>query len=1576
MNEVLLDGSTNYIRVRYAAAGSPLAGGDVDQITFKMVDHITAETNLIVTAAATNVKHVWRTVDVAAGQTNLISIQIPPASAKIAIQPNVIFTSPTATVTNTLVYTLTNTGTGSNDLTNAVISFPAFLQNKILSVTNQLNTAITVDNIGKKITIWYTNTVLSASSEDSIFIYFENDFTSYQINEPFSCSVDNGTGAVSATAISGASFNVSVVKRPEIELAQADATPNQIYTTDTESTFTYKIQNGEAGGVAITKVRILIPAPFVTNFVPNSPWPGSTETFVSTNGKTYLEIDYTANDLDAGAQDELIITVDDTWTAGTTNVDWAAWVDYGDGYGWRSAEEKSGKSINISFIFPDAGAQAQISPRSINKNDSSSQMTLSITNTGVLGNHIYLVEVKLPVFITNITSITSSIIANNAVLTNSNTIVLEYYKYSTNIPAPGIDTITFTIHDNVTDITNDVVEVKVSNSSNSNDCKTATELFSDALKISYFKPDAVSYAYINPKYPISPAKPNSIYSTITTSTLEFHIVNNGASGNNLDIVRIYIPESEYYTNSVADISSAVVPGSEIYVNSNIITIFYTNTNYTLFPTQTDTITFSINDKITTNNSFAVWNSDSHFVTSGVQYLTNQISSGQTNVVFFEMPAPVVKAEFSPRLLYTTTTNVTLNFNVTNTGSGSNNINKLYLTIPADFRSGLNASSISNSFSASVSYNAGTFTMTYTNFSIGSNDSFTLILSNGYTTVNALDFSILADNGIATNSVVPLSSGYLTMNIVTPPSSYVEVFSPKDSVYNRLYSTDYENNYEIIIKNDGTGDADILKAIITLPAGFTVSSSLSTKIGGAFISNTNNIIVLDYQAGSSPIAVSQSDTVTITAADPFHYGDTNVTFNVKVDDGNGYSDTRLAAGKIWQVSFVHPAVQSEHYIDGYAVDTKPSVFVAPSAGTANTNFSVKIINTGSLSNIIHKSRIIVAEVFSIQNTPTSSFGGTVSVSSNVIEIDYSSAKLPAGGTDTIDFDVSYTLSAATNNMLIAAEVDNNNGVGYTASTLSTGKFNLVDIIYPPLSVLAGVKNLTSVYIINTNDTIQYQIKNRSQGYEIFRSVITNFDMTYFSSINVTSQKLATVTVSTGSNTITLEYSGANRIQFNESDIVTINVQYSITNLINTNLKMNNVTYLTNTVLTTQTNVTGLPLESIDTDLANSDNQNLGLRPAPYGRINGIVLPTFKIDSSDPDKTLPNIIKVEVVDSANNLVTTPYQKETDGSGGLVNKSLVTYSDSAGGGTYSINYVPENTPANTYALRFTAEGFKVTLTNFTIVSNQILGFSTQTLNNSLLNASSVNKQVVMDYNDTNTRFTVPTGGVLDQFSLDIGVVDMNTWQEDNVLINNYVKKINDSSMLGCFKFTLKDQNGTEVVGEGLSKDAVIQLHYTTSGLNLPIGTGWEEDNLAIFYWKDTTRKWIPIGGTVDKNKQIVSAKISYLHNYYSVMSVNPEASAKAIYNVIASPNPFTPGRGGDNSSKVKITFSLKDSQEKYTVSIFTLRGKRVKFFERDGTYRQGEVFWDGKDDNGFNIGGGVYLYQIKAGDKVFTGSILLLK
>ncbi|MCZ6676601.1 MAG: Ig-like domain repeat protein [Candidatus Poribacteria bacterium] len=101
---------------------------------------------------------------------------------------------------------------------------------------------------------------------------------------------------------------------------------------------------------------------------------------------------------------------------------------------------------------------------------------------------------------------------------------------------------------------------------------------------------------------------------------------------------------------------------------------------------------------------------------------------------------------------------------------------------------------------------------------------------------------------------------------------------------------------------------------------------------------------------------------------------------------------------------------------------------------------------------------------------------------------------------------------------------------------------------------------------------------------------------------------------------------------------------------------------------------------------------------------------------------------------------------------------------------------------------------------------------------------------------------------------------------------------------------------------------------------------------------------------------------------------ASAPALKRKIAggwaAPNPFTPNNSGDASDRTIFHVQTREGDVTFTVEIYDLTGRRVR------TLRHGVNVWDGTDENGVVVEGGVYIYQIHAEDEVVSGTVVVVR
>ncbi len=100
--------------------------------------------------------------------------------------------------------------------------------------------------------------------------------------------------------------------------------------------------------------------------------------------------------------------------------------------------------------------------------------------------------------------------------------------------------------------------------------------------------------------------------------------------------------------------------------------------------------------------------------------------------------------------------------------------------------------------------------------------------------------------------------------------------------------------------------------------------------------------------------------------------------------------------------------------------------------------------------------------------------------------------------------------------------------------------------------------------------------------------------------------------------------------------------------------------------------------------------------------------------------------------------------------------------------------------------------------------------------------------------------------------------------------------------------------------------------------------------------------------------------------VISLETPKAVTALYQNF--PNPFNP--------ITTISFYLP-RPERVVLTIYDVEGRSVRrLVDENVTFGRTDVTWDGRNDNGTTVGSGVYFYRLKAGNKVLTRKLTVLK
>ncbi|MEK7287118.1 MAG: gliding motility-associated C-terminal domain-containing protein, partial [Elusimicrobiota bacterium] len=144
---------------------------------------------------------------------------------------------------------------------------------------------------------------------------------------------------------------------------------------------------------------------------------------------------------------------------------------------------------------------------------------------------------------------------------------------------------------------------------------------------------------------------------------------------------------------------------------------------------------------------------------------------------------------------------------------------------------------------------------------------------------------------------------------------------------------------------------------------------------------------------------------------------------------------------------------------------------------------------------------------------------------------------------------------------------------------------------------------------------------------------------------------------------------------------------------------------------------------------------------------------------------------------------------------------------------------------------------------------------------------------------------------------------------------------------------------------------------------------DRELALYWNNGAGK-IKIYGTVDKSNQLIIANSASLGTY-SVQRLMREAGFDFDVSRVA-PRIITPNSDGLNDVVIFRYDNPKDSD--VTGKIFDMSGGLVAGMEQGPIDNSRQ--WNGRDSNGNPAGGGVYLYQLGAEGRTFTGTILVAR
>ena len=176
--------------------------------------------------------------------------------------------------------------------------------------------------------------------------------------------------------------------------------------------------------------------------------------------------------------------------------------------------------------------------------------------------------------------------------------------------------------------------------------------------------------------------------------------------------------------------------------------------------------------------------------------------------------------------------------------------------------------------------------------------------------------------------------------------------------------------------------------------------------------------------------------------------------------------------------------------------------------------------------------------------------------------------------------------------------------------------------------------------------------------------------------------------------------------------------------------------------------------------------------------------------------------------------------------------------------------------------------------------------------------------------------------------------------------------------------DQKKLDADLRATNKNGVkLTIAYPKSGT----GTSAASGQLALFWHNGV--EWIKLGGEID----VLTGEIYTYSRVMGQFAIKAAPLASSFTLTKVAPRIFSPDEASTNVNRARFYFENPANGE-VTIRIFDITGALVRRnLEVEGA---NIMFWNGKNQAGTLVKGGVYIYQMEAGEEVITGTVVVAK
>jgi len=1055
--------------------------------------------------------------------------------------------------------------------------------------------------------------------------------------------------------------------------------------------------------------------------------------------------------------------------------------------------------------------------------------------------------------------------------------------------------------------------------------------------------------------------PNNINSDKSSETFIYTINNNDSSPDLPWITKLKILVPPQFSVTKGDVQSAKIGTNGVSVSSGTIIIDYGSQNDRIPPYGgVDYITIKAKPQITfgTYNFSAVVSND----IVGVINQTCSTSSGKSQSVTITPVSPSASAYILPNSIYTYDVINTFRYYIKNTGVDANKIKKAKIYYNNSI---YNITAVTSSIiSSSYITNGGTIILDYsangTNLGPNITDEIKIVAENNAITARTDAWTSAVSNG---HGIAPSFVSTSTSEGQKQSVSMIDVKAIAEAYIspNFIYTYDTTTSFSYYIKNNGSGLNKIKKAVIFVPNNiFTnlnnIQSSLIANdalyIKPALSGNISSI-TLDYSVEDSFLP-GVVDTITFTAIDNAVRA-TNTFWPSIVDNGTGFVSTSTSIGQKQSVNI------TEQLASGMASISPQNIFTTLSDTTNDVTFNLVIINSGGAGNNIVNAKITfntnIFKIYYIKSDAVGSNFTTSDASPNIlIEFDYSSEPILPASQDRIVIKAKYCWTSPDT---IPVFVYVKNSVSDYVPTSSTPKIyittstkgrisgtihnpelgNILWYIYPLQSTnIVSFGSGASSTVPFQSDLLEagnYQLKIIGDGYstnKINATVYSNQTTSLgdiYPDLGAIKGIINPLTLSAVVRVYQAGTTNQKGITYTDGSTGNFRIK-NLSPSITYDLQISGGDYSTNR-------------QFRNISVSANSNTDLGLIYPDTGWIYGKILPIY-------EKAIVNA----------------YISGSNISAG------VGYSDGVTGKFEIRRLLPGNydifIDGTSVGEQFLGKRYKL---NVSVKTNSGTDVGEIKLLYDPIDPYSAQARC---YENNEICLFFPAGSLQEPLSIESSInVVLTDKQKEDIRVNKTIKNTDNFDGLVIIDFSIQDSSGNQLDEARFNKGVTIQVKYNYTQSQLQ-SRGWNEKDLALYYWDEKTSRWIKVGGKLDITSDTITASVQTLHKRYAILgSVELK---KPIDFVKVIPNPFTPNSSDTHFNEVTISFQLLEPDNNVEVKIFNIKGEPIKTFKVDGSYLMGEVRWDGKDSNNNPVKGGVYIFQIISKKNIYSGSIILAK